>query len=906
MKYGLWLLAACLLCTAASASVKLAPEGIEIDGGAMGKLTFLYPKFTPPDGKSVSPEVKLSGDGRAEITYLAEGTPVLVLAREGDAVTGTMATKSAGKFRWEMRIPITFAGTGFFAFGENGGKKPFPKTLPEKPHLAQLNSNAFSLFDGNSDCSISIRIDPGAYWQLQDNRAWKWKIFELSLLQDVYADRREQKLSFQFGAEQPKVAKVRVDRFGQPAELDFPGKIRSEQELKDDVAADRAYYDSLTPPALSPWGGMPGSREKFGLEATGFFRTGKAAGRDVLVTPEGDVFFQLGVCTITPCDDYTYIKGREQIYAWLPKYESEYKSAFRGHWATDFSFYLANRIRKTGKPFELEEWKSEQIDRLHKWGFNSDGAFTSRAEVNREKKFGRVPGLYKPKGLIGDLCDPFDPAIREDMDRNFSKLAADKDDPTVIGYFIANEQPYPDVARLVPGFDGKVAAKRELVGMLEKKYGSIDRFNAAWGLDAAGFDVLNDLPLPVRTREAWADMEAYAAHFFDAYFKLVGETFRKYDPNHLLLGARFLVANANVESAVAACGKYCDVFSYNYYSRTIDPALLDRIHRLAGKPLLLSEWSFGTAEQGLAGGVVDVRNQVERGNAYRSYVEEAASLPYVIGSQWFSYVDQALTGRFFQHYNGECMNIGLVNVADRPFKEFLAEAMKTNYRIYDVMFGKVKPFVWRPEGAVGERAAKSVQIPHAVSGHKVDGVREPWPGRPSERIDGSCLVSGADDGGVGADFWLCWDRENLYLFAEVRDSTPARNSRKGKDLWQSDCIELFVGSEELGKGGPLLFSDRQVLISAGRPEGGIWIVNRPEQPAGARVVVTPNANGYALEAAIPWNALGITPESGRKFRFDIGLDDGDDGPRRLRQFMWSGKAGNSAERTAWGSATLVD
>ena len=166
--------------------------------------------------------------------------------------------------------------------------------------------------------------------------------------------------------------------------------------------------------------------------------------------------------------------------------------------------------------------------------------------------------------------------------------------------------------------------------------------------------------------------------------------------------------------------------------------------------------------------------------------------------------------------------------------------------------------------------------------------------------------SGALEGGVGADFWLCWDRENLYLFAEVRDSTPARNSRKGKDLWQSDCIELFVGSEELGKGGPLLFSDRQVLISAGRPEGGIWIVNRPEQPAGARVVVTPNANGYALEAAIPWNALGITPESGRKLRFDIGLDDGDDGPRRLRQFMWSGKAGNSAERTAWGNATLVD
>lgn len=75
MKYGLWLLAACLLCTAASASVKLAPEGIEIDGGAMGKLTFLYPKFTSPDGKSVSPEVKLSGDGPGRDHLSGGGNP---------------------------------------------------------------------------------------------------------------------------------------------------------------------------------------------------------------------------------------------------------------------------------------------------------------------------------------------------------------------------------------------------------------------------------------------------------------------------------------------------------------------------------------------------------------------------------------------------------------------------------------------------------------------------------------------------------------------------------------------------------------------------------------------------------------------------------------------------------------
>ncbi|MPM96548.1 hypothetical protein SDC9_143712 [bioreactor metagenome] len=214
-----------------------------------------------------------------------------------------------------------------------------------------MSGDRLRLFDGNSDCSVAVRSEPGAYWQLQDNRAWKWKIFQLTILQDVYANRKEQKITFSFQAEQPEKVKVRVDRFGQPADLEFAGKITSEEELKNDAASDRAYLDSLNPPALGAWGGMPGSRERFGLKATGFFHTAKAAGRDVLVTPDGNVFFQLGVCTVSPCDDYTYIKGRGQIYAWLPKYESEYKTAFRGHWATDFAYYLANRIRKTGRPF---------------------------------------------------------------------------------------------------------------------------------------------------------------------------------------------------------------------------------------------------------------------------------------------------------------------------------------------------------------------------------------------------------------------------------------------------------------------------------------------------------------------------------------------------------------------------
>lgn len=904
MNFRPWLAAALVAagCALHAAMPRLTESGVEIDGGTMGKFIFSYPGFNT-GGKNVKPEVRLDG-GKAVLTYLADRAPRIELTLEGDRLRGSMKTAAEGKLIWDMFLPIMFGGKGEWAFGPDGKSGVFPKEQPSKPHLAQLHGSWFRLTDPQSAESIVITLDGKGFWQLQDNREWKWKIFQLILYTDIYPG-CTQEFTLTFSSKQPEAVPVRVDRFGQPKNLDFPGKITDEAQLKADIAADRAYYGSLRPPETAPWGGMAGSRGKFNLKATGFFRLDKVQGRDVLVTPEGDLFFQLGVCTVCPGDDHTYIKGREQIYEWLPKYESEYKTTFRGHWATDFSFYLANRIRKTGRPYELDEWKREQIGRLRKWGFNSDGAFTAYTPVNAAAKYGRTPELFKKAGLIGDIGDPFAETFRRELDENFAPIAGFRDDPTIIGYFIANEQPYGDVARKVPGFDGKTAAKRELVKLLERKYGAIDRFNAAWGLKAANFDALNDLPLPVQTEAAWNDMQEYSRHFFDAYFGLVARTFRKYDPNHLLLGARFLPANISVEAAVEACGKYCDVFSINYYSRSIEPEFLEKIHRLSGRPLLLSEWSFGTAEQGLAGGVIDTRSQTERGHAYRSYVEEAAALPYVVGSQWFSYLDQALTGRYFQHYNGECMNIGLVNVADRPFKEFLHEAMKTNYRIYDLKLGAVEPFVWRAAGSAGNRTPKRLQIPRALPGHKVDGVKTPWPGRPSERLDGSCLVTGTETGGTGADFWLCWDEKNLYLYAEVVDSTPARNSRTGADLWQSDCIELFTGGESPDRSGPLLFSDCQLLISAAQPKGGSWFVNQPIQ-AGVQAVVIPNAGGYTLEAAIPWEALRIKPETGLSFRFDLGLDDSDDGPKRLRQFMWSGVANNSADRSNWGMATLVD
>ena len=89
-----------------------------------------------------------------------------------------------------------------------------------------------------------------------------------------------------------------------------------------------------------------------------------------------------------------------------------------------------------------------------------------------------------------------------------------------------------------------------------------------------------------------------------------------------------------------------------------------------------------------------MNNQTERGLAYRNYVEQSAATGHVVGIEWFLALDQACTGRFFEGFNGEAANTGLVNVADRPYREFLTEVMKTNESVYDVLLGSRPPFAF--------------------------------------------------------------------------------------------------------------------------------------------------------------------------------------------------------------------
>ncbi|HWI57121.1 MAG TPA: sugar-binding protein, partial [Bacillota bacterium] len=391
----------------------------------------------------------------------------------------------------------------------------------------------------------------------------------------------------------------------------------------------------------------------------------------------------------------------------------------------------------------------------------------------------------------------------------------------------------------------------------------------------------------------------------------VTETFHKYDKNHLLLGNRFQSGTINNEQLCRLSGKYMDVVSFNYYTYYLDKDFLKRIYTwTGGRPMFLSEFYYNSPkDSGLPGGGKDVNSQLERGLGYRNYVEQAAALGYVVGIEWFTLVDQSLTGRFFEKLNGENGNTGLISVTDRPWKGMLAEMMKCNYDIYQVQFGARAPFVFAdprftPSG-VGGKVAK---VSRATGPIQLNGLAAHWPGTPAETISSSRLIQGAEAAGLEASFKLCWDDAHLYLLVHVADTTPMKNEHQGDRINDGDGLELFVGPEQLDQGGPLLAADRRILLSAGQGNGRYqWhIAGAAGQPSCQLAVVADvDGKGYTLEAALPFQALGFAPKEGQTILFDLAVNDSADGKTRARQLVWNGKAHNATDRGAWARATFA-
>ena len=501
-----------------------------------------------------------------------------------------------------------------------------------------------------------------------------------------------------------------VDRYGQYTRGHWPEKIDSDAALRAAHVAEQVQLAQPMPVRTDRYGGRLDGRQ---LSATGWFHVQKADGRWQLVTPQGHAFFSLGMNVVAADDNRTFVSGREFMFTGLPPDAGAWSAFYgsgdsrrpdrgasagmgynHGRW---FDFYTANLYRAYGAAW-LADWRTRTLQRLRAWGFNTIGNWSDPAmglahvlpytrSISIVGDFANVASGYD---YWGRMPDPFDPRFVQAAARAVAKASAGvRDDPYLLGYFADNELAWAGsgpqgrwgLALGTLAGDAHSPAKRAFIAMLKKQYVAPETLASAWGIALTSWDALNvtgfAAPAPDEAHPAIArDYSAWLRAYADTYFRSVAQAIHRADPHHLFLGGRFAV---NTPEAVAACAQYCDVVSFNVYADVPQHGFDAAAMRRLDKPVLISEFHFGSDDRGPFGkGVVSVWNEAQRGPAYAKFVAAAAANPDIVGTHWFEYVDEPASGRLL---DGENSHIGLVGITDIPFGGFVEAVRAANRQV---------------------------------------------------------------------------------------------------------------------------------------------------------------------------------------------------------------------------------
>jgi hypothetical protein len=450
--------------------------------------------------------------------------------------------------------------------------------------------------------------------------------------------------------------------------------------------------NAVTPPPKpspppGPRGGRPvGSWPELRSAPTGFFRVEERGGRGWLFDPDGRAF---------------YVVGTDH-------------ANFNVHWceALGYAPYHRNMVEKFGSE---DAWAKSTVERLKAWGFNTLAANNSPSLRYQGLAHIAFIAFGQSFAAIDDICPQvhwtgFPNVFNARWKEHCRKLARaqcapQKDDPWLIGYFLDNElewfgKSYQRWSLADEAFKKPAShsAKIALVAFLRERYhDDIAAFNRAWGTQARSFDALlrRRTPIAEASDAARADKQAFVRLIAERYFSATADALREFDPNHLNLGCRFA---GDAPEVWDIAGKHCDIVSVNCYREAdLDKRVivgfeqdLRRWHDACRRPMMITEWSFPALDSGLpcehgAGQRFDTQSQ--RAAAWQIFQELLFRTPFVVGSDYFMWVDEPALGisKTFR----EDTNYGLVNERDEPYQELTETATRVNAAVYRFHAGEL-------------------------------------------------------------------------------------------------------------------------------------------------------------------------------------------------------------------------
>lgn len=141
---------------------------------------------------------------------------------------------------------------------------------------------------------------------------------------------------------------------------------------------------------------------------------------------------------------------------------------------------------------------------------------------------------------------------------------------------------------------------------------------------------------------------------------------------------------------------------------------------------------------------------------------------------------------------------------------------------------------------------------------------------------------------------MLWDDTNIYLLAEVIDDEKVNDSPA---IYEDDNVEFYfdIDNSKLSS-----YDDNDVQYSFAWNDGTtIGVLPNGRPTTGIIYGIVDNANGYTVEAQIPWSTLQGAPQAGDEIGFEFMINDDDDGGGRDGKLSW-----NAGTDQAWQDASL--
>ena len=489
-----------------------------------------------------------------------------------------------------------------------------------------------------------------------------------------------------------------IDAYGQFKHREWPDKVHTDADLERQRTKEET--DLAAHPGPKDWDKWGGWADGPQLPKTGGFSTTKWNGKWWIVDPDGHLWWSHGPVRVTPSCATTPLDDHDHWFARLPA-KDDPEAAFystrdmllwpyygkRGLKRV-YDFSAQNIARKYGKGW-YETWSALAHRRLRSWGCNTIAnssdrdiclmdrtPYTDRYEIHSRPIAGHKGGWW-------EFCDPFDPSFRAEARQKTVDYRKQFEDPWCFGFFVDNEHYWGQADTLALSTLKSPAdqpCKRVFRDRLKAKYGEIAKLNAKWRTSYANWEDFLAVTKTPDPKAAKVDLEAFTVEIAEEYYRIIREELKRAAPGKLYLGCRW--AGGAPLFTVKAAAKYCDVLSYNIYSRHLrEFKLPDGID----KPILVGEFHFGALDRGpFCPGLILLNDQEERGRTYVDYVRSALEHPLFVGVHWHQFSDQATSGRF----DGENMQVGWTDVCDTPYWETVRALREVGYDLYPIRAGR--------------------------------------------------------------------------------------------------------------------------------------------------------------------------------------------------------------------------